>query len=152
MKTKRRRRTWAQQEVTQSLNLLQNFWSDLIQLLTLERFSFSLKKTLSWGNHDKEEEEEERRRTGRKKLRKIKSSEEKKWGKDRVESGRRIECEQSVFFLFPKERRREEEEMQPADGGMRSRGETLSPAAPQDWMPKPKNPTGLPLSLWRHQA
>lgn len=67
--------------------------------------------------------------------------------KNRAESGRQIEHEQSVFFLFPKERRKEEEERQAADGGMRSRGATLSPAAPQDWTPKPKNPTGLPLSL-----
>ncbi len=90
-------------------------------------------------------EEEEKKREKKNKILRGRENE----GKNRAESGRRIEREQSIFFLFPKERRREEER-QADDGGMRSRGETLSPAAPQDWTPKPKNPTGLPPSRWRH--
>lgn len=79
--------------------------------------------------------------------REIKSSEDEKTRGRTARSGRRIK--QSVFFLFPKERRREEVGL---DGGMRSGGETLSPAAPQDWTPKPKNPTGLPPCCWRHHG
>lgn len=79
--------------------------------------------------------------------REIKSSEDEKTRGRTAGSGRRIK--QSVFFLFPKERRREEVGW---DGGMRSGGETLSPAAPQDWTPKPKNPTGLPPCCWRHHG
>lgn len=79
--------------------------------------------------------------------REIKSSEDEKTRGRTAGSGRRIK--QSVFFLFPKERRREEVGW---DGGVRSGGETLSPAAPQDWTAKPKNPTGLPPCCWRHHG
>lgn len=66
------------------------------------------------------------------------------WGQKK-----RNKCETlaNVFF-FPQ---REEERQLPV-GGMRSRGETLSPAAPQDWTTNPKNPTGLPLNLSRHHT
>lgn len=86
--------------------------------------------------------------------RKIKSSEDEKT-RERTEPCLDGESSASKvsFFFSPKrggERRREKARgggQAGGDGGMRSRGATLSPAAPQDCTPKPKNPTGLPLSL-----
>lgn len=65
------------------------------------------------------------------------------------ETSAKTQSQKSFIISSKKEEQRgaERSRVQAADGGMRSRGETLSPAAPQDWTPEPKNPTGLPLSL-----
>lgn len=70
----------------------------------------------------------------KKEKREVKSSEDEK-----TELGPNSKLSASkVSFFFSLKSRGDD------DGGMRSGGETLSPAAPQDWTPKPKNPTGLP--------
>lgn len=55
----------------------------------------------------KEEEEKKRGKKIKIKYKILRGQENER--KNRAESGRRIEREQSVFFLFPKERREEEE-------------------------------------------